>query len=72
MISEQLQEDPLLLSLQEKFPEAVESASVQFDQTVLYIAPQKIAEVCEFLRAEHRFNAGTALRGCLPNPFHSR
>ncbi len=56
MISEALQENPLVLSVTEKFPEALESASIQFDQTVFYVKPELIAEVCEFLRAEHRFN----------------
>lgn len=56
MISEALQENPIVLGITEKFPDSLESASLQFDQTVLYIKPENIAAICEYLRAEHRFN----------------
>jgi NADH-quinone oxidoreductase subunit C len=56
MISEQLQEDALVLSLAEKFGAALESASVQHGQKIFYIASAQIAEVSLFLRDQHRFN----------------
>jgi NADH-quinone oxidoreductase subunit C len=56
LISEQLQEDALVLGLTEKFPGALESASMQLEQTVFYIDPAQIVPVSEYLRDEHRFN----------------
>lgn len=56
MISEQLQEDALVLSLVERFGEAIEAGSVEHEQTILYVSAAKIVEVCEFLRSEHSFN----------------
>ena len=56
MISEQLQEDALILSLTERFGDAIESASVQLEQTIVYVQAARIAEVCQFLRDDHRYN----------------
>jgi NADH-quinone oxidoreductase subunit C len=56
MISEQLQEDALVTALVEQFGEAIESASIQNDQAILYVQPSFIARVCHYLRDEHRFN----------------
>jgi len=56
MISEQIQEDPLVVALVERFGAAIESGTSQFDQTILYVSAANIVEVCEFLRAEHTFN----------------
>lgn len=56
MISELLQEHPLTLALVERFGSAIESGSVQHDQTILYVSADKIVDVCQFLRDEHGFN----------------
>ncbi len=56
MISEQLQEDPTVLGLSERFDSALESATVVLGQTVLYVAPARILDLCRTLRDEYRFN----------------
>jgi NADH-quinone oxidoreductase subunit C len=56
MISEQLQEDVLVLALVERFGDAIEAGNLDHDQTILYVSAANIVEVCEFLRDEHSFN----------------
>ena len=56
MISELLQEHTLTMALVERFGSAIESGSVQHDQTILYVSADKIVDVCQFLRDEHGFN----------------
>ncbi|GAB4414857.1 MAG: hypothetical protein OHK0021_22030 [Bryobacter sp.] len=56
MISEQLQEDALILSLVEQFEAAIESANLQHDQRIVYVKPEEIAKVTQYLRDEYRFN----------------
>ncbi|WP_031495515.1 NADH-quinone oxidoreductase subunit C [Bryobacter aggregatus] len=55
MISEQLQENPLIAVLDARFPGIIESAVEQHGQTILYITPAHIVEVCTVLRDEHGF-----------------
>ncbi len=61
MISEQLQEDPLVAALQTHFPDAVQSGASQHDQVILYIDPARIVEVCAFLRDVHSFNRASSV-----------
>jgi NADH-quinone oxidoreductase subunit C len=56
MISEQLQEDPIVIALNEKFEGAIESGTLLHEQTVLYVKPERIGAVCRALRDEHGFN----------------
>jgi NADH-quinone oxidoreductase subunit C len=56
MISEQLQEDPLVAALSARFEGALESGSLIAEQTVLYITAADIVNVCKTLRDEHGFN----------------
>ena len=44
------------MALVERFGSAIESGSVQHDQTILYVSADKIVDVCQFLRDEHGFN----------------
>ena len=61
MISEQLQEDPLISILEARFSTAIESGVSQHDQIILYIDPSRIVEVCAFLRDEHSFNRASSV-----------
>ncbi len=61
MISEHLQEDALVIALVERFGDAIEAGSVDRDQVILYIAPDRIVEVCEYLRDEHSFNRASSV-----------
>lgn len=56
MISELLQEDPLVIALIERFGGAIEAGSLEHEQTILYISAASIAEVCKTLRDEHGFD----------------
>ena len=71
MISELLQEDPLVIALVERFGAAIEAGSLEHDQTILYISAASIVEVCTVLRDEHGFNRAssvTALDGYPQEP----
>ena len=61
MISELLQDDPLVAALVERFGPAIESGSLEHDQTILYITTANIVEVCIFLRDEHGFNRASSV-----------
>lgn len=61
MISEQLQDDALVAALVEKFGEAIESGTIQNEQTILYVSADKIVAVCETLRDEHGFNRASSV-----------
>jgi NADH-quinone oxidoreductase subunit C len=56
MISELLQEDPLVIALVERFGTAIESGTLEHGQTILYISPASIVDVSTALRDEHGFN----------------
>lgn len=61
MISEQLQEDPLVANLVSRFSAAIESGVSQHNQVILYVDPSRIVEVCTFLRDEHAFNRASSV-----------
>ena len=61
MISELLQEDPLVIALVERFGEAIEAGSLEHEQTILYISAASIVEVCTVLRDEHGFNRASSV-----------
>lgn len=61
MISELLQEDPLVEALVERFGTAIESGTLEHEQTILYITPASIVAVCTFLRDEHGFNRASSI-----------
>ncbi len=61
MISELLQDDPLVAALVERFGPAIESGTLEHEQTILYITPANIVEVCTFLRDEHGFNRASSV-----------
>ena len=61
MISELLQEDPLVIALVERFVSAIEAGSLEHDQTILYISAASIVEVCTVLRDEHGFNRASSV-----------
>jgi NADH-quinone oxidoreductase subunit C len=56
MISESLEDDLVVTALAASFGDAIESAALILDQTVIYVAPGSIAAVCQSLRDEHGFN----------------
>ena len=61
MISELLQDDPLVAALVERFGTAIESGTLEHEQTILYITPTSIVAVCTFLRDEHEFNRASSV-----------
>jgi len=61
MISELLQENPLVTALVERFGEAIESGTLEHEQIILYITPSKIVEVCGVLRDEHSFDRASSV-----------
>lgn len=61
MISELLQDDPLVAALVERFGPAIESGTLEHEQTILYITPANIVEVCTFLRDENGFNRASSV-----------
>jgi len=61
MISESLQEDGLVQALVERFGGAIESGTVQNEQTILYVSAASIVAVCEYLRDEHLFNRASSV-----------
>lgn len=56
MISEQIQDSPLVLALSERFETAIQSGSLQHGQIVLYVDPAQIVAVCLHLRDAASFN----------------
>lgn len=61
MISEQLQEDPLVTALVERFGDVIEAGSLEHEQTILYISPAHIVPVCQWLRDEQAFNRASTV-----------
>ena len=61
MISELLQYDPLVAALVERFGTAIESGTLEHEQTILYITTASIVAVCTFLRDEHEFNRASSV-----------
>ncbi len=61
MISELLQEDALVSALVGRFGGAIESGTVQHEQTILYVSASSIVEVCRYLRDEHGFNRASSV-----------
>jgi len=61
MISELLQEDALVNALVDRFGGAIESGTVQHEQTILYVSAASIVEVCRYLRDEHGFNRASSV-----------
>jgi NADH-quinone oxidoreductase subunit C len=56
MISEQIQDSPLVTALTEQFEGAIQSGSMQHEQIVLYVDPAQIVAVCRHLRDTASFN----------------
>ena len=56
MLPETLTQIPALLALESKDPDAIVDGSLTLGEATLYIAPEKIAEVCLYLRDEQEFN----------------
>jgi NADH-quinone oxidoreductase subunit C len=56
MLPETLTHIPALAALESKDPAAIVDGSLALGEATLYIAPEKIAEVCRYLRDEHEFN----------------
>jgi NADH-quinone oxidoreductase subunit C len=61
MISEQLQEDPLVTALVERFGDVIEAGSLEHEQSILYINPAHIVPVCQWLRDEQAFNRASTV-----------
>lgn len=61
MISELLQDDALVSALVDRFSGAIESGTIQHEQTILYVSAGSIVEVCRYLRDEHGFNRASSV-----------
>ncbi|MCZ2149523.1 MAG: NADH-quinone oxidoreductase subunit C [Bryobacterales bacterium] len=55
MIPEELNQDPVVAAIAERFPQAIEDAKGDLGELTLVIASGHLVEVCRFLKIEQKF-----------------
>ncbi len=55
MIPEELNQDPIVAAIRERFPDAIQEARRDLGELTLIIAPGHLVEVCRFLKLEQTF-----------------
>ena len=55
MLPDQLKEHPAAMALESHLPDAIAGGHAEHGDPTLFIAPQRIVEACQFLKAEQGF-----------------
>lgn len=63
MISDQVREIPVVSALVAQFPDAITAGTLRLKELTLEVAPERIVDICRFLKENQKLNRLSAITG---------